>query len=49
MTKNCGNCKHHRGYMVEQEKVWYCENEESVNEGCVTEYSDTCEDWEEEE
>ena len=46
MTKNCGSCKWHAGYTVEEKLVWYCENENSENEGCETRYNDTCEDWE---
>lgn len=42
----CGKCKWHvRDDIIE--KDWICANEDSEYSGCMTEYRDTCDDFEE--
>ena len=42
----CGKCKYHTP-PESQTDDWTCDNEESDNYGLPTEYSDSCEDYEE--
>ncbi|MBO5610591.1 MAG: hypothetical protein J5929_09535 [Eubacterium sp.] len=47
--KCCGNCRYHRPEKHEEDRrktEWSCDNAESDNWGCFTEYNDKCEDWE---
>ena len=41
----CGNCKYHQ--LADVANEWVCMNEESENYADYTEYSDSCEDYEE--
>lgn len=43
--ERCGTCRHHRFDPWDEE--WVCENPASDCYGCVTEYGDVCEDYEE--
>jgi len=42
----CGNCKYHK-YGFDDDDSWYCDNDNSDYYACETEYSDSCEDFEE--
>lgn len=49
----CGKCKHHfcdnaNGYSSEN-KTWYCNNQNSKNYEELTEYEDSCDEYEERE
>ena len=51
----CGTCKYHEHIYASVRKYedikvnngWMCMNELSENQGYYTEYSDSCDDWEE--
>lgn len=55
MREICGTCKYHKHIASHVEPMrdglkiregWVCENEYSINAGCYTYYSETCDDWE---
>ena len=41
--ENCGHCIHHR----KNDGCWICTNPDSECYGCYTEYTDTCEEFDE--
>ena len=43
----CGKCKYHKSYDINGTSEWYCDNQDSYNNGIETDYTDTCEDFEE--
>ena len=53
-SRVCGECRYHKylclrnlsfmGITVEE---WYCDNWYSKRSGQITEYNDTCDEWEE--
>lgn len=42
----CGTCAYHRRDPWEEEPTWICDCARSECYGCVTEYRDTCDDYE---
>ena len=44
-TRCCGTCKCHCYANLDGD--WICENEESENYMCWTDYEDSCDEWEE--
>lgn len=45
--KCCGNCAWHDApSFADGETDWRCDNEKSDAYGCITEYDDSCSDWE---
>lgn len=44
--KCCGTCEFHVPMPMDE---WTCDNEDSDNYGCETDYNDSCEDYSERE
>ena len=46
MTECCGNCKYNCFDEINGRVKFYCGNENSDMSGALTDYMDSCEEWE---